>query len=339
MNSIGFINRGNSCYFNAALQLIGLIDGLQDYIRSGKWDEDWNDIVFKHSKNPQKLEICKIIKWWSLLQVRMHTNQEQKTIVDPSILRVWMATREAIWIQSHQQDSQEALGLFIDLFCEWMGMPIEMDLEIQNDTNEMKAWNSWNHHYGKSYSIWTELLFGQIHETVYCTNCNHQTNQFDPFLFLFLNVDSITSWKQPFQDYFREKDGHPDYRCDQCGKQKCSRQKTECWRLPYYLLTVWKSFTGNCVEPQIVLPKKDELLEINNCSYRLFGFINHIGNLKGGHYCMIRMPSPEWGPDMIQYDDVNIRVITENDITGRVYIGLWKQINETIQESDFWKSS
>ena len=367
MNGVGLLNRGNTCYLNSALQLLGLVDALHKYIDENKWERDMNDLMYLYRDDMKKMETLKIIMWWSKLQQRMHRhkNEDGKLLVaDPTVIRVWMGTKGEEWLQMHQQDAQEALGNIIDLFAEYMGVPIDMELEIpkgiksQDIELHQKAWKSWESNYAKKYSIWTELFFGQEHMVSICSHCGHRNDQFDPFLFTFLDVDCLENpvlnqyayWQRAFIMKFIQDPPIDDYKCDRCKSVGTTVRSLKWWKAPYYMMTVWKSFTDqNSMErasPKLILPKENEILEMSSVvefeakpvRYRLLGWVNHLGNLNGGHYRMMRTASPEWGENSMLFDDDVVMPGSVN-VSGRAYVGLWKRLDVGIEDSDFWKVS
>lgn len=348
---IGLTNTGNSCYLNSALQLLGLVDSLHAYAHSNKLKDD---ILLRLGKEPEKQSEGEAILWWGELLKHMHQPHAKKFHVNPKPLRDWMSKINRTWGTFDQQDAQEALGFLIDQFSSFLGRPHQFNA-VTNEVNrqfEKIADESWRQHYEKQYSIFEELFHGQEHIITECKSCKHQNHRFDPFLFCLLdtdktqveNIQNVEPWLRPWVARF-ESENLDDYKCDGCKKVGTSHRNHHWWRAPPYLFTVWKSFTGSRITPQFTLPKEGETVRLRvhpdmkePVEYILLGFIYHIGGMHGGHYTMVRVPSPEWGNHSIWIDDHDIRGWNHELLKhGRVYVGLWKKKDYMVEQSTFWQ--
>jgi ubiquitin C-terminal hydrolase len=315
---IGLENTGNSCYLNSAIQLLGLVDSLHAYVHTNRLRQD---IIRVIEANPEKRGEGEAILWWGELLKHLHQPHPKKMHVNPIPLRSWMTKINREWGGYEQQDAQEALGFLLDQFSLFLGCPREVTSESLSSVYQKIADESWQQHYGKKYSIFEELFHGQEHLITECEVCQHINHRFDPFLFCLLDTDKtqlehmneVEPWLRPWMARF-DSEKLDDYRCDHCQKVGTSVRHHHWWRSPPYLFTIWKSFTGSRILSNNILPKVGETVRLRvhpeatePTEYILLGFIYHIGNMNGGHYTVVRVPSPEWGNHSLWIDDHEIR--------------------------------
>ena len=126
-----------------------------------------------------------------------------------------------------------------------------------------------------------------------------------------------------------------DIQCEKCQKKTLFLKTLEIERLPKYLVLVLKRFKyilTNTIKiqnlinfPSQELPLQDYVSQKNiNYHYNLFGVINHIGTLEGGHYYSIFNLNNKF----IEFDDSQISEIRGGIETNKVYMLIYKSNNE-----------
>ena len=140
------------------------------------------------------------------------------------------------------------------------------------------------------------LFLGQTKTSIKCKGCNSETNNYEDFNTIDLDVPSYpSSVTNLFIDYLKNEvqtDPKNLYYCDICKSEQVSRKKISLFKLPSRLIITLKKYH---IKPNI---KLDTYLHIRNGAginkYRLSGIINHYGNLQYGHYNANVLINDKW---------------------------------------------
>lgn len=308
-----FLNIGNTCYLNCALQVLMHIPDLEQvFIQIESMNFQDRDIDFY-----QKLK--SIYKgYWE----------------DDCIIRtVGMAkylNETTYFSYGEQWDSTEVLTYIIQKIHESVRTPIEINSDYQ--TNSQKEWNIYLEH---KYSCLVDLFWGQYYTKTKCLECNHKSYKFETFHYLTIqavldvdNAESTIQLGQLFYNFIETKEFDSDnkYHCNQCKKEvDKANQKTMIWKLPQYLIIHLKRYynpnnsksikkSNRVIQyPEvfnafpIIHPKSPHYNE--SIEYQLHSGVFHYGTMNGGHYnCFTwNHTTNQW----IHFDDEHRRIMTE----------------------------
>jgi hypothetical protein len=125
--------------------------------------------------------------------------------------------------------------------------------------------------------------------------------------------------------------------CENCGEKQIFTKLLRIERLPKYLIISLKRFKytmmyGSKISCPIKFPLNNIDLKkylVEDCQdkskiYELFGVVNHIGSLSGGHYHSIIKLNNDW----IKFNDSSISYYTRTFDTQDAYILIYKCIKE-----------
>ena len=130
---------------------------------------------------------------------------------------------------------------------------------------------------------------------------------------------------------FGESEEINDIQCEKCKKKTLFKKTLEIERLPKYLVLVLKRFkyilTNTIKITKLINFPIEELSLQNyvsqkniNYKYSLFGVINHIGSLEGGHY----YSSFNLNNKFIEFDDSQVHEVRGGIETNKVYMLIYE---------------
>lgn len=187
---------------------------------------------------------------------------------------------------------------------------------------------------------------GYLRSQVRCTKCGHQSNTYDPFLDLALEVSkkSSSSIASAFCEFSRKEtlDKNNQWHCSGCRRNVCATKQLTVFRPPLSLCIQLKRFTfpngqgfgSYCGYPsgmrfkgtgggfkinkamefpaQFNLPLSDG----RECEYELTGIISHLGSsATSGHYtAFVRKPGSEGPLNWFHMDDSFVEPVTEKTV-------------------------
>lgn len=146
----GFVNQGNTCYLNAALQCLLHAPGLSNYVLSEWCDAD----LAKKKPNAHALAV----EYAAL--ARAYWEAPEPAVLDASALRAALCKlHKAFAAGGRQHDAHEALTVLLaGLHAAWARTPRIRPSHAYDCVNR-QAWD--DHIAAQGYSILTELITGQ----------------------------------------------------------------------------------------------------------------------------------------------------------------------------------
>jgi len=177
----GLNNLGNTCYMNAALQVVSSTRILADYFKS-------NSHLFELNRtNPLGMK-GHIAKRYGDL-VRDMWSGETRTIA-PIKLRWTIGKYQASFSSFQQQDSQELLAFLLDGLHEDLNRVTDkpyVELKDSDGRPDVQvAAEAWENHSLRNKSIVVDLFHGQFKSKTTCKVCGYESVRCDPFTTLSL---------------------------------------------------------------------------------------------------------------------------------------------------------
>jgi len=177
----GLNNLGNTCYMNAALQVVSSTRILADYFKS-------NCHLFELNRtNPLGMK-GHIAKRYGDL-VRDMWSGETRTIA-PIKLRWTIGKYQASFSSFQQQDSQELLAFLLDGLHEDLNRVTDkpyVELKDSDGRPDVQvAAEAWENHSLRNKSIVVDLFHGQFKSKTTCKVCGYESVRCDPFTTLSL---------------------------------------------------------------------------------------------------------------------------------------------------------
>lgn len=301
---VGLINRGNTCFFNASIQILSNIQPLTEYFLKNDYETDLGNRLNneKQMKEINKVNIEKIIlaKEYAKL-IKVLWNTEIKSI-EPRTLHTCLQKYEPTFQGLQQQDAQECLSYILDSLHEGLhyGITLEASGTIENDLDKLmvESIKKWSDEVSKKYSIITDLFFGQFYIQTISNDPSYKQNEvvsikYELFNILNIQVVGITLYDCLNNFFSKEKIDTPVV-LDNNEKILASR-KFNIIKVPQYVIIVLKRFSSmnylSKINNIITFPIDDLDLSEYCIGYEKYysklslkSVILHSGSLNGGHY-------------------------------------------------------
>lgn len=301
---VGLINRGNTCFFNASIQILSNIQPLTEYFLKNDYETDLGNRLNneKQMKEINKVNIEKIIlaKEYAKL-IKVLWNTEIKSI-EPRTLHTCLQKYEPTFQGLQQQDAQECLSYILDSLHEGLhyGITLEASGTIENDLDKLmvESIKKWSDEVSKKYSIITDLFFGQFYIQTISNDTSYKQNEvvsikYELFNILNIQVVGITLYDCLNNFFSKEKIDTPVV-LDNNEKILASR-KFNIIKVPQYVIIVLKRFSSmnylSKINNIITFPIDDLDLSEYCIGYEKYysklslkSVILHSGSLNGGHY-------------------------------------------------------
>ncbi|XP_055612922.1 ubiquitin carboxyl-terminal hydrolase 32 [Uranotaenia lowii] len=184
----GLHNLGNTCFINAALQVLFNTQPLTQYfIRSMHLYE-----LNTGNKLGTKGQLA--IRYAELLREVWTASQRS---IAPIKLRFCITKNAPQFSGGGQHDSQELLDWLLDSLHEDLNRVMEKPYSELKDSDGRSdvvvAMEAWNQHHARNQSIIVDLFYGQLKSKVTCSGCGRDSVRFDPF--------SLLSLPLPLENY------------------------------------------------------------------------------------------------------------------------------------------
>lgn len=177
----GLHNLGNTCFMNAALQVLFNTQPLAQYFRQNMHMFEVNTTNKLGTKGQLAMRYAELLKevW----------NSSSRSIA-PLKLRFCVTKNAQQFSGGGQHDSQELLAWLLDALHEDLNRVTERPYTELKDSNgradALVAAEAWNQHHARNQSVIVDLFYGQLKSKVSCLTCGNESVRFDPFSLLSL---------------------------------------------------------------------------------------------------------------------------------------------------------
>ena len=304
----GLTNLGNTCYLNAAVQILSHMDELNKYLLNVTQLNRLNDSLLT-------------IEWISLYKLMW----SQNCIISPnrfvSKIKDLTQNKTTKFCNLEQNDSNEYFYFMIDCIHNSLNK-LDQTIKLPKTNNselnkEIDAYES------KDCSIIHSLFTSFLSYTY----VNKETNlveftKYEPHFMIELSIPLVDNIRIEdcinftFQNELLDTLWHDE----KTNEKKQLIKKTDFSYYPNILVIHFKRWIQMKKNKQIV--HFDEILKLNNEIYELFGIINHEGNIFGGHYFSY-IKKNKW----FLFNDTNISEIQmQNIVSDKNYCLFYKKI-------------
>lgn len=311
-NIFGLLNIGNTCYANAALQMLFSIPEIKDYIfNDEKWEEQLKDVCIKKQCKTEEDVLDIIKRYYTIILYKFLNHYDE--VKNPYIIFKLLEYRnkKIRFSIGQQNDSQEFLSVILNnLNDEFFKLKNNIDLE--DDEICLKC-----------HSIISDLLNVKYYINLKYLNYEKEEEIKERNMFLILHLkpefktvqDSINYISQPeiIKGYYEKLENKTDI------------QKTVEISTGHYLLCHLARFKGT--------EKNDQPLEIlnnikvNDKNYEIISIVSHSGGVASGHYVNYSKRGEEW----FLFNDSFVSKTSQDSVlnncsNGTAYILLYRLI-------------
>ena len=238
----GFINHGNTCYLNSALQCLSHIDILSD--------NNFKNQIIKYKRGNTPL-----VDEWLNIQNQMWSDDNNNSINSSNLIQIFIkkCKDENIYFESFQQnDASEFLNYFLDFIHNEISRKINMDIKgnIKTKLDELYHNNlkTYEKHFKNNYSCIIENFYSSLLSLTQCPICNHTTDNHEPLSILTLTLkNGYKSLYDCIDEYVKKisLDDDNKLKCDKCNDYVNSNKKLVFWNLAPILIILIKKYNEN----------------------------------------------------------------------------------------------
>ena len=146
-----------------------------------------------------------------------------------------------------------------------------------------------------NHSIITDLFYGIYVNIIVCKHCSNKSIVYEPFNAIQLDINNYPeniNLEELLHKFFNTSEVE-NYKCDKCNKVDTAKKIVKIHTLPEKLIIQFKRFIVTSRYPRknqltIIFPLEnvqiEEVVNNNKCNFKLFGVLNHMGSVNGGHY-------------------------------------------------------
>ena len=254
----GFVNLGNTCYMNSALQMILRIDNFKQLFQSLN--------LQKNNLSNEELEEIK-----TLIDFNNKYHYSNEKILNPNEIKNLIGKKNKKFLKFNQEDSEEFINYLLDFIYE-----------------KLKKFGN------KEITQFEQIIESRINKAIKCKamKCLTVSNTVEKMNLINLSLtketDDLDSCLKELLK--REKlENDSMYFCDNCKKLRIASKRLEFKSLPSDIIFSIKRYSSSLrkIDKKIDMP-----LEWKD--YRLKGIVFHSGSFGGGHYIYIGMDNNRW---------------------------------------------
>ncbi|KAJ1975994.1 hypothetical protein H4R35_002893 [Dimargaris xerosporica] len=280
----GLQNLGNTCFLNSVLQCLTYTPPLANYL-----------LAQGHTTG------CRANGFCMLCELERHIircfDSGQKGAICPKLIVSRLKLIAKHMRLGRQEDSHEFLRYVIDA--------------MQNAC--LRSYDAKMDSHIKETSFVHGVFGGYLQSQIKCSVCHTDSNTFDPFLDLSLEIRHCSSLQRALQVFTKPDvlNGKNQYRCEKCKRLVDAKKQMTIYQSPEVLTIQLKRFSyehsmfGSKLSKPIEYPETLNLdpyisasqrASERHCQYRLYGVLVHSGSTchSGHYYCYVKASSGVW---------------------------------------------
>uniref|UniRef100_A0A023F002 Ubiquitin carboxyl-terminal hydrolase n=3 Tax=Triatoma infestans TaxID=30076 RepID=A0A023F002_TRIIF len=274
----GFVNLGNTCYLNSALQALLHVPAFVNWLQSDKIHISQCESI--NGLTHSECLICAMVK------ILHNTHKYTGTAIKP--LNIYSKLKDICkhLVHGHQEDAHEFLRYLIE----------GMERSYLSIFNGMRLDS-----YSKETTPLNQIFGGYMRTEVSCLECGYVSTTFQHFQDLLLDIRQANSVEEALETYFsRERlgDGDQAYKCGQCKRRAAATKKFSVERPPNALCIQLKRFNamGGKNNKHISVKQVLDMTRYihqsrppgGSLKYKLVSMVSHLGQSANcGHYTAI----------------------------------------------------
>jgi len=319
----GLNNLGNTCYMNSVIQCLSHTKRLRDFLLSGEY------------KNYTKESCQQFIMLNELNNLIRELWLNGNRVVSPNnffshLQMLSFQLGNGQFVGRNQNDSGELLIFILDLLHESLATIL-----VQTNIRENNlALEQWKLIYKNGESPILNTFYNQVETKIKCGKCNNITYNYQPTSLLHLPIPntSFISLDDCLEKFSLEEELNDDnlYNCERCNEYVIAKRTDHIYKTNDYLIIVLERFDKNGIKnnqpvdfPTFDLDLSPYMTHNIEKRYKLYGIVNHIGGMNGGHYFSYIENNGQW----YEFNDSSVRTIPiENIVSSSAYI-LFYQAN------------
>jgi len=310
----GIANLGNTCYFNACIQVLSQTEPLNNLVRDKQEVE-----------NQTKAEKNIFMNWKDITQI-LHNHSDQNGLLQPrGFLNSVQTICPTLFKENEPNDISEFLLFFIQALhtCFSRSKKVLYTGTVYNDVDNIaiECYKLLTKTYELEYSEIMDIFQGiYVSRIVSKTNITQSTT---PELFFILDLSIPSSPEnKTIYDCFNHfiapetLEGENAWFNEKTGQKEDIQKMFSFWSFPKILVICLKRFSYDGVSKESCMVSFPHILDLRSYiygyraseyMYDLYGVCNHLGNVSGGHYTSFVKKAEKW----YHCDDETIQLVEE----------------------------
>ncbi|MCO5603363.1 hypothetical protein L7F22_057513 [Adiantum nelumboides] len=286
----GLNNLGNTCFLNSVLQCLTYTPPLATYFQAG---------LHKSS--------CRAVAFCAMCALENHVKQALSApgrVISPNQLVRNLRCISRAFHMGRQEDAHEYMRYLIEALQKCCPLDVHAKASPHSQKNYIQ-----------------KIFGGRLQSQVKCTECEHSSNTYDPFLDLSLDIVKAESLLKALTRFtgIEVLDGDNKYFCSKCKKKVRAHKQFTIDYAPHVLTVQFKRFSssggfGGKIDKNVRFDRTLNLTPFVNgkegqVSYSLYAVLVHSGwSTHSGHYfCFVRTFADIWH----RLDDCRVSQVSE----------------------------
>ncbi|KAF9908472.1 Ubiquitin carboxyl-terminal hydrolase 36 [Lobosporangium transversale] len=274
----GLNNLGNTCFLNSVLQCLTYTAPLANYLLSNQ-----------HSDS------CKTTNFCMMCVLEKHVSRcfshNMNEAIAPKVIVGRLRNIGKQFRIGRQEDSHEFARCLIDALQK--SCLVGYDSKLDNRVKET--------------TIIHQIFGGYFQSQVKCLKCGYESNTFETYLDVSLDIRGSESVQKALRDYTKPEilSKSNQYKCDKCKTLVDARKQMTIYDAPKILCVHLKRFTytGQKINRHISFETNLELNSVMSTnkkhpdlSYSLYAVLVHVGGscYSGHYYCYVKSSNGIW---------------------------------------------